>query len=127
MTGLASSSTAGKRTSKSDADMALLNKLVTTLLERKADSSSSSPNSSQNSTMQRLRPLSRSLSRSLRLGSFKRNNNSALPTITEGGSGRRSDNTLNPKNVLNTFKNVPHRFSAANSEESKNLTQNILE
>lgn len=119
-----------KRTSRSDADLALLDKLVTTLLERKAtESSSSSPSSSQPSTLQRLRPLSRSLSRSLRLSSFKRNNNSALPTIAEGGSGRRSDHTLSPsvKNVFNTIKNAPNRFSTANDEENKNLTQNILE
>lgn len=119
-----------KRASKSDADLALLDKLVTTLLERKAaESSSSSPSSSQASTLNRLRPLSRSLSRSLR-GSFKRNNNSTLPTIAEtGGSGRRSDHALNPgvRNVLNTIRNAPQRFSTANDEENKNLTKNILE
>lgn len=117
-----------KRTSKSDAELALLDKLVNTLLERKATetSSSSSPSNSQ-----RLRPLSRSLSRSLRLGSFKRNNNnSTLPTIAEsGGSGRRSDHALNPsmRNVLNTIRNAPQRFSQATEEENKNLTKNILE
>lgn len=123
-------STAAKRTSRSDADLALLDKLVNTLLERKAtESSSSSPSQSQSSTLQRLRPLSSSLSRSFRMGSLKRNNNSALPTIAEGGSGRRSGHAMNPgvKNVINTIKNAPHRFSTANEEESKNLTQNILE
>lgn len=116
----------GKRASKSDADLALLDKLVTTLLERKAtESASSSPSSSQTSTLRRLRPLSRSLSRSLRLGSFKRNNNSALPTIAEaGGSGRRSDQ-MNPsvKNVLNTIRNAPQRFSTANEDESRNILE----
>lgn len=119
------SSNAAKRSSKSDADFSLLDKLVTTLLERKAESNSS-PNSSQTSTLQKLRPLSRSLSRSLRLGSFKRSNNSALPTIAEGGSGRRSDNP-SVKNVLNTIKNAPNRFSTSNDEESKTLTKNILD
>lgn len=124
----ASGNGVAKRKSRSDADLALLDKLVTSLLERKA-TETSSPNSSQ-STMQRLRPLSRSLSRSLRLGSFKRNNNAALPTIAEsGGSGGRSEHTINPsvKNVLNVIRNAPHRFSTANDEENKNLTQNILQ
>lgn len=122
-----SSSSAAKRSSKSDADLALLDKLVTTLLERKATESpsSSSPGNSQSSTLQRLRPLSRSLSRSLRLGSFKRSNNSALPTIAEsGGSGRRSDHSSAPsvRNVFDAIKNAPHRFStAANDDESKNI------
>lgn len=122
-----SSSASPKRNSK---DLELLDKLVTTLLEHNnSPNETSSPNASQSSTLQRLRPLSRSLSRSLRLGSFKRNNNSALPTIAEsGGSGRRSDHT-NPsmRNVINTIRNAPQRFSTANDEESKNLTQNILE
>ena len=115
-----------KRSSK---DLELLDKLVTTLLEKKSASETSSPSSSQQSTLQRLRPLSRSLSRSLRLGSFKRNNNSALPTIAEsGGSGRRSDHS-NVKTVINTIRNAPQRFSTANDEreENKKLTQNILE
>lgn len=121
-----SGSATSKRTSRSEADLVLLDKLVTSLLERKTtESSSSSPNSSQSSTLRRLRPLSSSF----RLGSLKRNNNSALPTIAEGGSGRRSDHTLNPgvKNVINAIKNAPHRFSTANEEESRNLTQNILQ
>lgn len=113
-----------KRTSKSEADLALLDKLVTTLLERKA-TESPSPSGSQSSTLQRLRPLSRSLSRSLRLGSFKRNNNSALPTIAEsGGSGRRSDHMSGPgvRNVFDAIKNAPQRFStAANDDESRNI------
>ena len=119
-----SGSASSKRTSRSEADLALLDKLVTSLLERKT-TESSSPNSSQSSTLRRLRPLSSSF----RLGSLKRNNNSALPTIAEGGSGRRSDHTLNPgvKNVINAIKNAPHRFSTANEEENRNLTQNILQ
>lgn len=122
--------TAAKRTSKSDAELVLLDKLVTTLLERNAEASSS-PSSSQNSSAKGLRPLSRALSRSFRMGSMKRNNNSALPTIAESGaSGRRSDLTLNPgvRNVLSSIRNAPQRFSTANdSEENKNLTTNILE
>lgn len=122
----AASSTSSKRNSK---DLALLDKLVTTLLE-KSSPETSSPSASRTGTLQRLRPLSRSLSRSLRLGSFKRNNNSTLPTIAEsGGSGRRSDQTSpSVKNVINSIRNAPQRFSTANDdEESRNLTQNILE
>ncbi|CAG9803583.1 unnamed protein product [Chironomus riparius] len=114
-------------------DMALLDKLLTTLLEKKV--AESSPSSSQASTLKKLRPLSRSLSRSFRLGSLKRNNNSnnsTLPTIAEtGGSGRRSvteKSMANVKNVISTIKNAPQRFSAANDDdENKNLTRNILE
>ncbi|KAL7031699.1 hypothetical protein ACKWTF_007105 [Chironomus riparius] len=114
-------------------DMALLDKLLTTLLEKKV--AESSPSSSQASTLKKLRPLSRSLSRSFRLGSLKRNNNSnnsTLPTIAEtGGSGRRSvteKSMTNVKNVISTIKNAPQRFSAANDDdENKNLTRNILE
>lgn len=122
-----SGGTSFKRTSKSDADLQLLDKLVTTLLERKAAESptSASPSGSRSSTLQRLRPLSRSLSRSLRLGSFKRNNNSALPTIAESsGSGRRSDHMSAPgvRNVFDAIKNAPQRFStAANDDESRNI------
>lgn len=107
-----------KRNSK---DIELLEKLMKNLLDQKSPSStSSSPNASM-SGIKKLRPLSRQLSRSLRLGSFKRNNNNTtLPTISEsGGSGRR--------NVLNTIRNAPQRFSSADGEESKNLTRNILE
>lgn len=114
-------------------DMALLDKLVTSLLEKKV--AESSPSSSQASTLKKLRPLSRSLSRSFRLGSLKRNNNSnnsTLPTIAEmGGNGRRSVTEIsmpNVKNVISTIKNAPQRFSAANDDdENKNLTRNILE
>lgn len=114
-------------------DMALLDKLVTSLLEKKV--AESSPSSSHVSTLKKLRPLSRSLSRSFRLGSLKRNNNSnnsALPTIAEmGGSGRWSateKSMPNVKNVISTIKNAPQRFSTANDDdENKNLTRNILE
>lgn len=122
---MATSASSNKRTSKSDADLALLDKLVTTLLERKAtESSSSSPSSSQASTMQRLRPLSRSLSRSLRLGSFKRNNNNntTLPTIAEtGGSGRRLEQPSVKNALTNVLRNAPQRFSTANDEEARNI------
>lgn len=112
------SSSTPKRNSK---DIELLEKLMKNLLDQKQPTStSSSPNASM-SGIKKLRPLSRQLSRSLRLGSFKRNNNNAtLPTITESaGSGRR--------NVLNTIRNAPQRFSSADGDESKNLTRNILE
>lgn len=114
-------------------DMALLDKLVTSLLEKKV--AESSPSSSGSSTLKKLRPLSRSLSRSFRLGSLKRNNNSstALPTIVESGSSQRStiDNAAKPsvKSVMNTIKNAPQRFSTCNDdddESKRSLTQNIL-
>ena len=111
-------------------DLALLDKLVTSLLEKKV--AESSPSSSGSSTLKKLRPLSRSLSRSFRLGSLKRNNNSntALPTIAEGGSGSSQRSTIdNAKSVLNTIRNAPHRFSTANDdddESKRSLTQNIL-
>jgi hypothetical protein len=117
-------------------DIALLDKLVTSLLEKRAEESS--PSSSGSSTLKKLRPLSRSLSRSFRLGSLKRNNNgnSTLPTIVEtlGGGGsssnsQRSANDSAVKSVINTIRNAPQRFSTANDddEESKrSLTQNIL-
>ncbi|KAG5682688.1 hypothetical protein PVAND_012023 [Polypedilum vanderplanki] len=115
-------------------DLALLDKLVTTLLEKKVaeSSASSSPSSSQMSAFQKLRPLSRTLSRSFRLGSLKRNNNnssnnSTLPTIAETSNGRRSA-TNNVKNVISQIKNAPHRFSTANDDdENKKLTRNVLE
>lgn len=125
-------------------DLALLDKLVTTLLERKVAESSPNSSGTSSTTLNKLRPLSRSLSRSFRLGSLKRNNNannnnnnSTLPTIAEalggaGGSQRSAnDNAVKPsvKSVINTIKNAPQRFSTANDddeESKKSLTQNIL-
>ncbi|CAO1377115.1 unnamed protein product [Diamesa tonsa] len=136
------SSGLSRRNSKSsDADLVLLDKLVTQLLETRH---AAEPAETSTRTSSMFRPLSRALSRSLRLGSFKRNNNTTMPTIMEtgggGGSGRvpssswsttadsSTNNTLpSMKRVLNTISNAPHRFSTSNDEENRNLTQNILE
>ena len=134
-----------RRNSKSsDADLVLLDKLVTQLLESR-HAVEPSETTTTTSIMDKFRPLSRTLSRSLRLGSFKRNNNTTMPTIMETGGGGGSsgrvpssswsttadsstNNTLpSMKRVLNTISNAPHRFSTSNDEENRNLTQNILE
>lgn len=145
----ASSSGAGQptassiRNSKNTADLKLLEKLVTSLIEAQS-SGSSSGGASGTSKMQRLRPLSRSF----RLpGSLKRKEggggqSGTMPTIREsGGSGGHrtnswSDPNSNVRRVLSSIANAPHRFSQSlgtggggdgrNDEERSNLTQNIL-
>lgn len=132
------------RNSKNTADLKLLEKLVTSLIEAQS-SGSSSGGASGTSKMQRLRPLSRSF----RLpGSLKRKEGGAgggqsgtMPTIREsggsGGGGHRtnswSDPNSNVRRVLSSIANAPHRFSQSlgtgdgrNDEERSNLTQNIL-
>ncbi|XP_039436715.1 uncharacterized protein LOC120418405 [Culex pipiens pallens] len=134
------------RNSKNTADLKLLEKLVTSLIDAQS-SSASSGGASGTSKMQRLRPLSRSF----RLpGSLKRKEGGAgggqsgtMPTIREsggsGGGGHRtnswSDPNSNVRRVLSSIANAPHRFSQSlgtgggdgrNDEERSNLTQNIL-
>jgi hypothetical protein len=114
-----------RRNSKSKEDYKVLEKLITTMLENAGD----------NSEARNSPKLSRlgSLSRSLRIGSFKRNTNAAMPTILESqNSGRRSwsaEQSEGVKRVLNTIQNAPHRFSQSHQrdEETTNLTTNILD
>ncbi|XP_055682541.1 uncharacterized protein LOC129789614 [Lutzomyia longipalpis] len=118
-------------------DLATLDKLVTSLLER-----SNSPQSRGSFRLNRLR----SLSRSTRSDSTRRPGNAgvppnvaniapdpssgSMPTIPEGGNRTASwteRNIPGVRQVLNTITNAPHRFSHASNErneENTRLTQN---
>ncbi|XP_055634798.1 uncharacterized protein LOC129774822 [Toxorhynchites rutilus septentrionalis] len=141
--GTPSPSAASVRNSKNTADLKLLEKLVTSLLEAEGSSSRQrSDSGSGGSMLQRLRPMSRSF----RLpSSIKRSNNNGgdstggggpMPTIRESGSGHRtsswSDRNTNVRKVLGSIANAPQRFSHSfagygrNDEERSNLTHNIL-
>nr|XP_029714610.1 uncharacterized protein LOC109621307 [Aedes albopictus]XP_029714611.1 uncharacterized protein LOC109621307 [Aedes albopictus] len=128
------------RNSKNTADLKLLEKLVTSLLESQ---DSSSTNTNRGSMMQRLRPMSRSfrLPSSIRRKDAQGGNTGSvgpMPTIREsGGSGGHRTNSWGDRNsnvrrVLNSIANAPHRLSQSLSpdgrddEERSNLTQNIL-
>lgn len=131
------------RNSKNTADLKLLEKLVTSLLESQDSSNRQrSGTGNRGSMMQRLRPMSRSfrLPSSIRKKDAQRSNTGSvgpMPTIREsGGSGHRTnswgDRNSNVRRVLNSIANAPHRLSQSlttdgrEDEERSNLTQNIL-
>ncbi|XP_058815997.1 uncharacterized protein LOC131679306 [Topomyia yanbarensis] len=134
------------RNSKNTADLKLLEKLVTSLLEaqdsaNRQRSTETIGGGSSSSVRQRLRPLSRSfrLPSSIRRkesgGSSQPGNGGAgpMPTIRESaGSGHRTnswgDQNSNVRRVLSSIANAPQRFSQSlgGDEERSNLTQNIL-
>ncbi|XP_055549233.1 uncharacterized protein LOC129732404 [Wyeomyia smithii] len=133
------------RNSKNTADLKLLEKLVTSLLEAQ-DSANRQRSTGSGTTTHRLRPLSRSfrlpssISRkdTSNSGTAGTGGGGTMPTIRESaGSGLRinswGDQNSNVRRVLSSIANAPHRFSqslgagdANNDEERSNLTQNIL-
>ncbi|XP_058450007.1 uncharacterized protein LOC131429711 [Malaya genurostris] len=139
---------ASVRNSKNTADLKLLEKLVTSLLEAQDSAnrqrSTETIGGGSGSVMQRLRPMSRSfrLPSSIRRkdpGGLSQTGNGAgpMPTIRElAGSGHRTnswgDQNSNVRRVLNSIANAPQRFSQSlagegrDDEERNNLTQNIL-
>ncbi|XP_062546543.1 uncharacterized protein LOC134212573 [Armigeres subalbatus] len=128
------------RNSQNAADLKLLEKLVSSLLE----SQDSSTGANHGTIMQRLRPMSRSfrLQSSIRKKNPQGGTNGLdgpMPTIRESGGGSRNranswgnPNSSNVRRVLNSIANAPHRLSQSLSpdgrddEERSNLTQNIL-
>lgn len=123
---------------KSNADIQLLDKLVSNLLETEDTGDSRNSGGLRNSIINRFRPLSRSL----RLGSMRKNN-PVMPTILESHpNSSRSQKTSSfvsnnetssgggdvVRNVLHTIRNAPQRFSQQlNKEENTSLTENILD
>lgn len=112
---------------KSSEDLALLDKLVSNLLENNDGNNRGSTSSGglRNSIINRFRPLSRSL----RLGSVRRNQH--MPTILESNPNSPTyNNKRSSQSVLQTIRNAPQRFSqheSNNKEENSSLTQNILD
>jgi hypothetical protein len=122
----ADSVASSRRNSKSNEDYKVLEKLITNMLDH-ASSGGGGDEAARNSPK-----LSRlgSLSRSLRIGSFKKPSNSAMPTILESqNSGRRSwasdQSATGVKRVLNSIQNAPHRFSQSHQRDEE--TTNILD
>jgi hypothetical protein len=114
-----------QRNSKSNEDYKVLEKLITNMLEH-AGAGAGGEEVRDSPKLSRLG----SLSRSLRIGSFKKPSNSAMPTILESqNSGRRSwasdQSATAVKRMLNTIQNAPHRFSQSHQRDEE--TTNILD
>ncbi|XP_053696255.1 uncharacterized protein LOC128743661 [Sabethes cyaneus] len=139
------SNRASIRNSKNTADLKLLEKLVTSLLEAQDSANRQRSTGSSGTMAHRLRPLSRSfrLPSSIRRKDTGNSTSSGgtMPTIREsagsGGGPRISSwgdqQSSNVRRVLSSIANAPHRFSQSlvagdgrNDEERSNLTQNIL-
>lgn len=152
--GIAGGIDATVRHSKLSTDMVALDKLVSALLERQQHSDSNKPRSaSKLNPLKSLsfrhrrsyaRPPSFDNTRSVDVDGSTSLGMQSMPTILEGRSVGTNSNETNStelrrhsnvrtsvQHIVNTIKNAPHRFShgggGGTSDESKNLTQNVLD
>lgn len=120
------------RNSKFGPDINVLDKLVTSILERHQQQQ----NSQSQSRLQRLRSVTRSRNNSVKRSSIgsgiMQTSSSTMPTIMETNAGNnrpssswseRSIHVPGVRQIYNTLTNAPHSFSqnGNNDEESANM------
>lgn len=118
------------RNSKLGPDLLVLDKLVTSILERHQQQQ----NAQSQSRLQRLRSVTRSRNNSVKRSSIGSGNgqSSAMPTIMETNNGNnrpsnswseRSIHVPGVRQIFNTLTNAPHSFSQSGNrdDESANM------
>lgn len=120
------------RNSKLGADLSVLDKLVTSILERHQQQQ----NSQSTSRLQRLRSQTRSRNNSVKRssveGGIMQSSTSTMPTIMETNAGNnrpsnswseRSIHVPGVRQIINTLTNAPHSFTQNGNrdEESANM------
>lgn len=119
------------RNSRLGTDLNVLDKLVTSILERHQQQQQNSQ-----SRLQRLRSLTRSRNNSVKRSSIEggiiQSSSSTMPTIMETNAGNnrpsnswseRSNHVSGVRQIINTLTNAPHSFTqnANRDEESANM------
>lgn len=122
------------RNSKLGSDLTVLDKLVTSILERHQQQQQQQQNSQ--SRLQRLRSLTRSRNNSVKRSSIEggiiQSSSSTMPTIMETNAGNnrpsnswseRSMHVPGVRQIINTLTNAPHSFTQNGNrdEESANM------
>lgn len=119
------------RNSKLGSELTVLDKLVTSILERHQQQQ----NSQSQSRLQRLRSVTRSRNNSVKrssIGSGMQGSSTTMPTIMETNAGNnrpsnswseRSIHVPGVRQIINTLTNAPHSFSQNGNrdEESANM------